>query len=126
MVGGADLNRRPREGSVVQSGQVLFEIDPRPFQATLDQAEGQLAQARAQLDLAEINVNRDTPLAQAHAIAQSQLDNEVQQQAAQADSLTAGRSLTARTIKMSLSAITVFCLSSSVEREMCGPVLKTL
>jgi membrane fusion protein (multidrug efflux system) len=72
-----------REGSVVQVGQVLFEIDPRPFQATLDQAEGQLAQAQAQLGLADINVKRDTPLAKAHAIAQSQLDNEVQQQAAQ-------------------------------------------
>src|ERR1700733_347823 len=72
-----------REGSVVQSGDVLFEIDPRPFQATLDQAEGQLAQAQAQLALAAINVKRDTPLAEAHAIAQSQLDNEVQQQAAQ-------------------------------------------
>jgi RND family efflux transporter MFP subunit len=72
-----------REGSLVQAGQVLFEIDPRPFQATLDQAEGQLAQAQAQLGLADINVKRDTPLAKAHAIAQSQLDNEVQQQAAQ-------------------------------------------
>jgi membrane fusion protein (multidrug efflux system) len=82
-VSGYVIKQDYREGSVVQSGQVLFEIDPRPFQATLDQAEGQLAQARAQLDLAEINVNRDTPLAQAHAIAQSQLDNEVQQQAAQ-------------------------------------------
>jgi membrane fusion protein (multidrug efflux system) len=82
-VSGYMIKQDYREGSVVQSGQVLFEIDPRPFQATLDQAEGQLAQARAQLDLAEINVNRDTPLAQAHAIAQSQLDNEVQQKAAQ-------------------------------------------
>jgi membrane fusion protein (multidrug efflux system) len=82
-VSGYMIKQDYREGSVVQSGQVLFEIDPRPFQATLDQAEGQLAQARAQLDLADINVKRDTPLAQAHAIAQSQLDNEVQQQAAQ-------------------------------------------
>jgi RND family efflux transporter MFP subunit len=82
-VSGYMIKQDYREGSVVQSGQVLFEIDPRPFQATLDQAAGQLAQARAQLDLADINVNRDTPLAQAHAIAQSQLDNEVQQQAAQ-------------------------------------------
>jgi membrane fusion protein (multidrug efflux system) len=82
-VSGYMIKQDYREGSVVQSGQVLFEIDPRPFQATLDQAEGQLAQARAQLALADINVKRDTPLAQAHAIAQSQLDNEVQQQAAQ-------------------------------------------
>src|SRR5271170_4745221 len=82
-VSGYMIKQEYREGSVVQSGQVLFEIDPRPFQATLDQVEGQLEQARAQLALAEINVKRDTPLAQAHAIAQSQLDNEVQQQAAQ-------------------------------------------
>jgi membrane fusion protein (multidrug efflux system) len=77
-----------REGTPVSKGQVLFEIDPRPFQAALDQAKGQLGQAKgqvlqaqAQLGLAQINVNRDIPLAQAHAIAQSQLDNEIQQKA---------------------------------------------
>lgn len=77
-----------REGSVVSKGQVLFEIDPRPFQATLDQAKGQVAQAeaaltqqQAALKLAEINVKRDTPLAEQKAIAQSQLDTEVQTQA---------------------------------------------
>jgi membrane fusion protein, multidrug efflux system len=77
-----------REGAQVTEGQVLFEIDPRPFQAALDQAKGQLAQAKgqveqaqAQLGLAVINVNRDTPLAKAHAIAQSQLDNDTQQKA---------------------------------------------
>lgn len=68
-----------REGAPVAKGQVLFEIDPRPFEAALHQAEGQLGQAKAQLALANINVNRDTPLADAHAIARSQLDNEVQQ-----------------------------------------------
>lgn len=74
-----------REGSYVHKGEVLFEIDPRPFQAVVDQAQGQLAQARgqlgqaqAQLGLAEINVKRDTPLAEAHAVSQSQLDNELQ------------------------------------------------
>lgn len=74
-----------REGSLVHQGDVLFEIDPRPFQAALDQALGQLAQAKgqlgqaeAQLGLARINVKRDTPLAQAHAVAQSQLDNDTQ------------------------------------------------
>ena len=77
-----------REGAQVQKGQVLFEIDPRPFQAALDQALGQLAQAKgqvlqaqAQLGLAVINVNRDTPLAKARAIAQSQLDNDTQTKA---------------------------------------------
>jgi membrane fusion protein (multidrug efflux system) len=70
-----------REGSLVHEGQVLFEIDPRPFEASLQQAQGQLGQAQAQLALAQINVNRDTPLAEARAIAKSQLDNEIQQKA---------------------------------------------
>lgn len=67
-----------QEGSFVRKGQILFEIDPRPFQAALDQAKGQLAQAQAQMANAEINVNRDTPEAEAHAIPQSQLDNDTQ------------------------------------------------
>ena len=82
------IRQNYREGSQVTKGQVLFEIDPRPFQAALDQAKGQLDQAKgqvkqaqAQLDLAQINVNRDTPLAQARAIAKSQLDNDTQQKA---------------------------------------------
>lgn len=82
------IKQNYREGAQVAKGQVLFEIDPRPFQAALDQSRGQLAQAQAQvaqaqaqLALAEINVNRDTPLAKARAISQSQLDNEVQQKA---------------------------------------------
>ncbi len=84
-VSGYLIKQDYREGSLVHKGDVLFEIDPRPFQAALDQAEGQLAQARAQLGQAEaqlglavINVKRDTPLAQAHAVSQAQLDNEIQ------------------------------------------------
>jgi len=65
------------EGSYVQKDQVLFQIDPRTFQAALDQAKAQLAQAQAHLALAEINVKRDTPLVEQHAIAQSQLDSEI-------------------------------------------------
>jgi RND family efflux transporter MFP subunit len=71
-----------REGSFVHKGDVLFEIDPRPFQAILDQSKGQLAQAHAQLDLANINVNRDAPMAKLHAIPQSQFDTDTQTQAA--------------------------------------------
>jgi RND family efflux transporter MFP subunit len=67
-----------QEGGFVRKGQLLFEIDPRPFQAALDQAKGQLAQAEAQLANAQINVNRDVPEAEAHAIPQSQLDNDTQ------------------------------------------------
>jgi RND family efflux transporter MFP subunit len=72
------IKQNYREGSYVHKDDVLFEIDPRPFQAVLDQAKGQLAQANAQLGLATINLNRDKPVAELHAIAQSQLDNDVQ------------------------------------------------
>ncbi|MGA7157617.1 MAG: efflux RND transporter periplasmic adaptor subunit [Acidobacteriaceae bacterium] len=81
-VSGYLIRQDYKEGSVVSKGQVLFEIDPRPLQAVLDQAKASVAQAQAQLQLAGINVRRDTPLAAAHAIAQSQLDNDVQTQAA--------------------------------------------
>src|SRR6266498_4398183 len=68
------LRQDYKEGSFVKKGQVLFEIDPRPFQAALDQAKGQVAQAKAQLANAEANqvrtqldVDRYTPLAKAQA-----------------------------------------------------------
>src|ERR1700690_2295769 len=67
-----------REGALVKKNQPIFEIDPRPFQAVLDQAKGQLAQAEAQMANAELNVKRDIPEAQAHAIPQSQLDTDTQ------------------------------------------------
>ena len=96
-VSGYLVRQNYREGSVVHKGEVLFEIDQRPFQAALEQAEGQLGQARgsvgqaqAQFQLAQINVKRDTPLAAEHAIAQSQLDTETQQ-ASQAEATEIGR-----------------------------------
>ena len=76
-VSGYLISQNYQEGSYVRKGDVLFQIDPRPFQAVLDQAKGQLAQAQAQLYLAEVNVKRDTPLVKERAIAQSQLDTEV-------------------------------------------------
>lgn len=81
-VSGYLMRQDYKEGSEVHKGQVLFEIDPRPLQAVLDQTAAAVSQAQAQLELATINVKRDTPLAQAHAIAQSQLDNDMQMQAA--------------------------------------------
>jgi RND family efflux transporter MFP subunit len=77
-VSGYIIRQNYREGTVVREGDVLFEIDPRPLQAILDQAKAQLAQAEAQLGKASLDVERDTPLAQARAIAQSQLDTEIQ------------------------------------------------
>jgi len=79
------LRQGYQEGAFVQKGQLLFEIDPRPFQAALDQAEGQLAQAKAQLATAEaiqvrtqLDVEKYTPLVKVQAASQQDLDNSVQ------------------------------------------------
>jgi RND family efflux transporter MFP subunit len=77
-VSGYIIKQDYKEGSLVRKGQVLFEIDPRPFKAALDRAKGDLAQAQAQLGKSTLDVERDTPLAEARAIAKSQLDNEIQ------------------------------------------------
>lgn len=98
-VSGYLIKQAYTEGTFVKQGQLLFQIDPRPFQAALDQAqghlaqsEGQLEQARAQLAQAEagvavaeanqrrvqLDVDRYTPLAQAEAITQQDLDNATQ------------------------------------------------
>ena len=74
-----------REGTLVHKGEVLFEIDPRLFEAALQQAKGQLAQAEAQRGKTKLDVVRDTPLAKERAIPQAQLDNDIQaNQAAEA------------------------------------------
>ncbi len=79
------LRQGYQEGAFVKKGQLLFEIDPRPFKAALDQAEGQLAQARALLANAkavqgrtQLDVDRYTPLAKEQAASQQDLDNAVQ------------------------------------------------
>jgi RND family efflux transporter MFP subunit len=77
-VSGYIIRQDYKEGSVVRKGQVLFEIDPRPFQATLDRTKGELAQAEASLVKSTDDVNRDTPLVAQKAIPKAQLDTEIQ------------------------------------------------
>src|SRR5882672_4502590 len=79
------LRRAYEEGSFVRQGQLLFDIDPRTFQAALDHAKGQLANAEGQLGEAEANqvkaqidVDRYGPLAKAQAVSQQELDHAVQ------------------------------------------------
>ena len=100
------------EGALVTQGQVLFEIDPRPFQAALDQAKGELAkaqgqpaqanaqllQAKAQLARAEadqgktqLDVDRYIPLAKVQAISAQELDNAVQNNFAAQAQVTAAK-----------------------------------
>jgi len=86
------LTRKYKEGSFVKKGQLLFEIDPRPFQAALDQAKGKLAQAQAQLiqnqaQLAtakanqlksQLDVEKYGPLAKVDAVSKQDFDNATQ------------------------------------------------
>ena len=93
------IEQKYKEGAFVSKGQLLFQIDPRPFQAVLDQTQGQLAQTQGQLEQAraqlaqseaqvavaeanqrrtQLDVDRYTPLVQQQAITQQDLDNATQ------------------------------------------------
>ena len=71
------IKQNYREGELVKKGQVLFEIDPRTFQAALDQAKGQLAQQKARHDTARANLARVRPLAEKNAVSQKDLDDSI-------------------------------------------------
>lgn len=125
------------EGTFVRSGQLLFQIDPRPFQAELDfaqgrlaQAEGQLEQSRAQLAQAEaqvavaeanqrrvqLDVERYTPLAKQEALTQQDLDNATQNNMAAKAQLQAARAQVATGKAQIISALaTVQSAKASVE-----------
>ena len=64
-------------GSLVSKGQILFEIDPRPLEAALDQSKAEVERSASQLSKANNDVQRDTPLAAQNAIPQKQLDDDV-------------------------------------------------
>jgi RND family efflux transporter MFP subunit len=111
-VSGYLLSQDYAEGSFVRKGQLLFEIDPRPFQAALDQAQGQLAQAKGQLSQAkaqlaqaqaqlaqsvanqgrtQLDVDKYAPLAKQQAVTQQELDNAVQNNIASAAQIEASK-----------------------------------
>jgi membrane fusion protein (multidrug efflux system) len=125
------------EGTLVRKGQLLFQIDPRPYQATLDQAvgrlaqsEGQLEQARAQLSLAQaqvavaeanqrrvqLDVDRYTPLAQQQAITQQDLDNATQNNMAAKAQLQASKAQV-ETSQAQITAATAAVQSAKAEVE---------
>jgi membrane fusion protein (multidrug efflux system) len=77
-VSGYLVSRDYEEGTEVARDALLFRIDPRPYQAALDQARGDLGRARAVLEKARLDVERYTPLAAEGAVSQQELDNAVQ------------------------------------------------
>jgi len=74
------LRQDHQNGFFVKKGQLLFELDPRQYQAALDKAKADVAIAEANLARVEADVARDTPLAAQNAIPQKQLDNDIANQ----------------------------------------------
>ena len=129
-VQGYILTKRYQEGFPVQKGQLLFEIDPRPFEASLDQANAQLAVAQAELSKADTDVARDTPLAAQNAIPQRQLDNDKSAQAAAKAQVDAARAQIEQ-VKLNLEWTKVFSpidgiagVANSQVGDLVGPTTK--
>jgi membrane fusion protein (multidrug efflux system) len=74
------VSRDYQEGQLVAKGDLLFRIDPRPFQAALDQAQGELGRAAAALERERLDVARYTPLVEQGAVSQQEYDNAVQRE----------------------------------------------
>ncbi len=79
------------EGSLVNEGDVMFEMDKRPFEASLEAAKGELQASRARLATATANLNRTRPLAEADAMSQSDLDAAVGERDAAAAAVYSAR-----------------------------------
>ncbi|HTH61239.1 MAG TPA: efflux RND transporter periplasmic adaptor subunit [Paraburkholderia sp.] len=104
------------EGQMVKAGQTMFQMDPKPFEAALRTAQGQLAQQQARLEVAKANLARVEPLAKENALSKKDLDdavgNEKQAQAAviaaQGEVDTARLNLGYTTIKSPLDGLSSF------------------
>lgn len=101
-VQGSLQSRDYKEGSLIKAGQLMFSIDPREYQAALNQAVGDLGRAEANLGKTQLDVTRYTPLAKEGAISQQELDNAVQAHQANKASVEAARAAVERA-KLNLS-----------------------
>ena len=79
------------EGSFVHEGDLLYQIDPKPLEAALAQAKGNLATSQARLDQATVTVNRMKPLAEQQAVSLQELDNALANQHAARAEVDAGK-----------------------------------
>jgi membrane fusion protein (multidrug efflux system) len=126
-ISGYLLRRGYEEGAVVRKGQMLFEIDRRPFESVLAQTQAQLAEAQAQVGKTERDVQRDRPLAEQRAIAQSQLDNDVQANlAAQAAVKSASAAVQTAQLNVGFASITspiggVAAIATAQIGDLVGP-----
>ncbi len=101
------LDRRMySEGEVVKEGQVLFQMDPKPFQAQLDQARAALAQAEAAMETARLDLDRIKPLTALNAMSQKDLDDATGQYQSAAAAVEQAKAQV-ETAKLNLSYTTI-------------------
>ena len=94
------------EGRVVKKGQILFQMDPKPFQAQLDHAKAALAKQQAVLETARLNLARTKPLAEQKALSQKDLDDATGQYESSAASVEQAKAQV-ETAKLNLSYTTI-------------------
>ncbi len=108
------------EGSMVHQGDVMFQMDRKPFQAALDAARAEYAQQKARLDTAQANLNRVKPLVAKNALSQKDLDDSIGQQQAAAAALEQARAnVTSASLNLGYTTITapVTGLSSYAKKQ---------
>jgi RND family efflux transporter MFP subunit len=126
-VSGYLMTRSYGEGAFVRKGQVLFEIDRRPFETALSQAQAHVAEIQAQLAKTERDLARDRPLAEQRAIAQSQLDNDMSaHDSAQASLASAKAAVEAAQLNLAFTRVTslidgVAAIASAQIGDLVGP-----
>lgn len=94
------------EGSFVKKGQLLYKIDPQPFQAALSQAQANLQTAKARLEKTNNDVTRYKPLVEQKAVSQQELDNALSAQEAARSQVTAYDAVVAKA-KLDLAYTTI-------------------
>jgi membrane fusion protein (multidrug efflux system) len=124
------LKQNYKNGYFVRKGELLFEIDRRPFQTALEGAKADLATAEANLARTDADVARDTPLAAQNAIPQKQLDNDLSAQAASKARVLAQKA-TVRNAELNLGWTKIYSpingiagVSSSQIGDLVGPSTK--
>ena len=131
-VSGYLLAQTYRNGAYVKAGDILFQIDPRPFQAALDQAKGSLAQAQAQNTANELNAQRSTDLYQKKVISQQQYDDQMQTyEASKANVATAQAAVQQAQLNLTFTNITspvtgLASIATAQVGDLVGPSSGTL
>lgn len=131
-VSGYLLSQNYRNGAYVKAGDILFQIDPRPFQAALDQAKGSLAQAQAQNTANELNAQRATELYKTKVISQQQYDDTMQAyEASKANVATAQAAVEQAQLNLTFTSITspvtgLASIATAQVGDLVGPSSGTL